>query len=313
MLIKGHTVYKVLVNPAVEIEQELYLGITNDRSLGRPVLMVSGKGGMDVEEIDDEDPKAILREPIDLFLGLHNYQITRMASTMNLPRQYWKLFKRIVRGLYNCFIQTDALLAEINPLAITRQGNLIALDSKLIIDDNALYRHPAIANLRDTEGEPEAETRARAAGISYVKLNGSIGCMVNGAGLAMTTMDIIHTYGGIANGPANFLDIGGGAKAEKVKTALEIILEDPSVSAVLLNIFGGITRCDEVARGVTECYSATGSTTPLIARLEGTKAASGLRLLTESRIPYLKTASTLTGAAQQAVAATRKHGNGHSD
>ncbi|MBC8100937.1 MAG: ADP-forming succinate--CoA ligase subunit beta, partial [Armatimonadetes bacterium] len=213
MEIKGLTVYKVLVDPAANIAKEIYLGITNDRAAGKPVLMCSAEGGVEIEVVAHDNPDAIIKEHIDPLTGIHNYQIINVAAKINLPREHWRAFTQIATALYRCYIDTDATLAEINPLVITGENKLIALDGKMSIDDNALYRHPAFEPLRDNTAEPEAETKARAAGISYVKLNGQIGCMVNGAGLAMTTMDMTQLYGGADGiGPANFLDIGGGAK-----------------------------------------------------------------------------------------------------
>jgi succinyl-CoA synthetase beta subunit len=306
MEIKGHTVHKVLVDPASNIAQEIYLGITNDRAAGKPVLMTSSEGGIEIEQLAHEKPDAIIREHINPVLGLHNYQTVKIAAAIDLPREHWRPFARIVHGLYKCYVVSDATLTEINPLVITAEGDLLALDGKMIIDDNALNRQPELAAMRDTSAEPEAEIRAREAGISYVKLNGQIGCMVNGAGLAMTTMDMTKLYGeryGI--GPANFLDIGGGAKADQVSTALRIILSDPSVKAVLINIFGGLTRGDEVARGVIEAYDEVKPQVPIVIRLQGTNAEEGLKLVHEMRIPNLIAANTLTDAAKKAVEAAR--------
>jgi succinyl-CoA synthetase beta subunit len=305
MDIKGHTVRKVLIDEAADIAQEIYLGITNDRAAGKPLLMASSEGGVEIEEVARTNPTAIIREHIDLLLGLRSYQITAVASGMNLPRVHWRSFARIAQGLYNCYIHSDAQLAEINPLVITAGGDLLAVDGKMSIDDSALYRHKDLAEIRDTDAEPEAETRAREAGISYVKLNGQIGCMVNGAGLAMTTMDMTKLYGGDEIGPANFLDIGGGAKADRVTAALRIILSDTNVKAVLLNIFGGITRCDEVARGVIEAYNEVKPDVPMIIRLQGTNAKEGLEIIDSVDIPTLSSAATLTEAAQKAVEAAK--------
>ncbi|MBZ0298238.1 MAG: ADP-forming succinate--CoA ligase subunit beta [Anaerolineae bacterium] len=306
MSIKGHIVHKVLVDPASSIAHEIYLGITNDRAAAQPVLMASSEGGVEIEEVNRTNPKAIIREHIDPLMGLFSYQIVKVALGIDLPRDQWRAFSKIVQGLYQCFVENDAALAEINPLVITADGKLIALDGKMSIDDSALARHPDLAAMRDTESEPEAETQAREAGISYVKLNGQIGCMVNGAGLAMTTMDMTKLYGeeyGI--GPANFLDIGGGAKAEQVSAALRIILSDPNVKAVLFNIFGGITRGDEVARGIIEAYDEVKPSVPMIIRLQGTNAEEGRAILDSADIPNLRTAATLTEAAQKAVEAAK--------
>ncbi len=305
MNIKGLTVYKVLVDPASVIVQEIYLGITNDRSAGCPVIMASSEGGVEIEEIARTKPEALIREYIDPLLGLHNYQTRHLANGINLSREYWRSFSEIAHGLYRCYLESDAVLAEINPLVITDENQLLAVDGKMVIDDSALYRHKNLADMRDTTAEPEAETLARWADLSYVKLDGQIGCMVNGAGLAMTTMDLVKFYGGDEVGPANFLDIGGGAKSDKVATALRIILSDPNVESVLINIFGGITRCDEVANGLIEAYNEVKPNVPIVIRLQGTNAREGRNIVDSANIPNLDSAATLTEAAQKAVAAAK--------
>ncbi|MBC6937159.1 MAG: ADP-forming succinate--CoA ligase subunit beta [Chloroflexi bacterium] len=306
MKIKGLTVRKVLIDPAANIAQEIYLGITNDRAAGRPVIMASSEGGIEIEQVARENPDAIAREHIDPFLGLLDYQARNLASGINLPHEHWRVFSRIAANLYRCYLASDAVLAEINPLVITGENQLIALDGKMIIDDNALFRQPQLAEMRDTDAEPKEETLARAAGISYVKLNGQIGCMVNGAGLAMTTMDMTKLYGGDEIGPANFLDIGGGAQASKVAAALRIILDDANVKSVLFNIFGGITRCDEVARGILEALNEVPSSLPMVIRLVGTNSEEGRAIIDNANIPNLSSAATLTEAAKKAVEAARK-------
>ncbi len=303
MEIKGHRVLKVLVDPASEIKAEIYLGVTNDRAARKPLIMASAEGGMDIEEVNRTAPEKIIREHIDPFLGLRDYQILNLASGIMLPRELWKQFRAITRGLYECYMSSDATLAEINPLIIDGSGNLLAVDGKMSIDDNALYRQPQLAELRDTSAEPKAETAARASGLSYIKLDGEIGCMVNGAGLAMTTMDMTKLFGG---SPANFLDIGGGAKAETVAAALRIILEDPNVKAVLFNIFGGITRCDEVAMGIIAALEEVKTDLPMVVRLVGTNEEEGRRLIDEAHFPNMVGATTLAEAAQKAVAAARR-------
>ncbi|NPV68545.1 MAG: ADP-forming succinate--CoA ligase subunit beta [Anaerolineae bacterium] len=306
MNIRGHTVRKVLVDPAVTIRQEIYLGITNDRLARMPVIMCSAEGGMDIEQVNRERPEAIIREHINPLLGLRGYQINALAAGIELPYDLWRQFQRVAQGLYRCYTASDATLCEINPLVITGDGNLLALDGKMSIDDNSLFRHPDLAALRDTEAEPPEETKAREAGLSYVKLDGQIGCLVNGAGLAMATMDMTSIYGeadGI--GPANFLDIGGGADAKTVAAALRIILADPNVKAILLNIFGGITRADEVARGVIQAFSEFETDIPKVVRLVGTNEQLGRQLLEEAHIPNMITATTLSEAAQKAVAAVK--------
>ena len=306
MDIKGHIVRKVLVDPAANIEQEIYLGITNDRAARMPVIMCSAEGGMDIEEVNRVKPEAIIREHIDPLLGLRSYQINALASGIELPYPLWRQFQKIAAGLYRCYMESDATLAEINPLIITAEGDLLAVDGKMSLDDNALFRHRDLAALRDTSAELAVETQAREAGLSYVKLDGQIGCMVNGAGLAMATMDMTSIFGeadGI--GPANFLDIGGGADADTVAAALRIILADPDVKAILLNIFGGITRCDEVARGVIAAFSEVQVKMPKVVRLVGTNEEEGRQLLQEANIPDMVTATTLSEAAQKAVAAVK--------
>jgi succinyl-CoA synthetase beta subunit len=303
MDIKGHKVLKVLIDPASEIKAEIYLGVTNDRAARKPVLMASAQGGMDIEEVNRVSPEKIIREHVDPFLGLRDYQIRNLAYGIELPRELWKQFMAIARNLYRAYIESDATLAEINPLIIDGSGNLLAVDGKMSIDDSALFRHPDLAEMRDTSAEPTAETQARAAGLNFIKLDGEIGCMVNGAGLAMATMDMTKLFGG---SPANFLDIGGGARAEEVTTALRIILSDPNVKAILFNIFGGITRCDEVAKGILAAMNEVKLTLPMVVRLVGTNEEEGRRLLNEANIPNMITASTLADAAQKSVAAAHQ-------
>lgn len=307
MDIKGLRVEKVLVDPGADIEREIYLAITNDRGAGRPLIMTSMDGGMDIEELNRERPDAITREHIDPILGLQGFQVTYIASAMGMPRALWRQFGSILRGLYQCYVESDAELAEINPLVITGGGDLLAVDGKVIIDDNALFRQPELTAERDASDELESERQAREAGITYIKLDGQIGCMVNGAGLAMTTMDMTKLYGD-ANGigPANFLDIGGGATPEQVATALRIILSDSNVKCVLFNIFGGITRCDEVANGILTAYYEVKPDVPMVIRLQGTNAPAGNRIISEAQIPNIMSAQTLTDAAKMAVAAVKE-------
>jgi succinyl-CoA synthetase beta subunit len=305
MKIKDLTVHKVLVDPASNIAQEIYLAVAMDRAAGRPVLISSSEGGVEIEQVAHENPNAIIREYIDPLLGLHDYQTRSVASAINLPREHWRAFSEIAMNLYRCYVSNDAMLTEINPLVVTKEGVVMALDGKMVIDDNALYRHKDIAALRDLTAEAESESQARQAGIAYVKLNGQIGCMVNGAGLAMTTMDMVKLYGGEGIGPANFLDIGGGAQADKVVAALRIILSDANVKAVLINIFGGITRADEVARGMIQAYNEVKPTVPIVIRLVGTNAEEGRKIINEANIGQLSTAATLTEAAQKAVEAAK--------
>ncbi len=307
MDIKGLTVEKVLIDPGADIKQEIYLAITNDRSVGKPLIMTTMEGGMDIEELNRERPDAITREHVDPIMGLQGYQMTYIASAMGMPREHWRQFGKILTGLYQCYIKSDAELTEINPLVITGEGNLLAVDGKVIIDDNALYRQPNLVEDRDTSDEPKSEREAREAGLTYIKLDGQIGCMVNGAGLAMTTMDMTKLYGeadGI--GPANFLDIGGGASAEQVATAMRIILSDKNVKCVLFNIFGGITRCDEVANGILTAFEEVKPDVPMVVRLQGTNAVEGNQIINNANIPNIMGAETLTEAAQKAVAAVKE-------
>lgn len=300
MEIKGLPVRRVLVDEAAGIEKEIYYSITNDRAARKPVMIASAAGGMEIEQVAAETPEKIIKVHIDPLLGLRDYQARDIAASIDLPREHWKEFGRIAAALWRVYTDHDATLAEINPLVITNDGRLMALDGKMIIDDSALYRHPDLTEMRDLDAEAPAETEARKFGLTYIKLEGDIGCMVNGAGLAMTTMDIVKLFGGE---PANFLDIGGGASADKVAAAMRIILADPNVKAILLNIFGGITRGDEVAHGILDAMSQVKPKAPMVVRLVGTNAEEGQRLLANAR---MITATTLADAAQKAVAAARE-------
>jgi succinyl-CoA synthetase beta subunit len=299
MNIKGLTVKKVLVDAAVDIVTEIYLGIVIDRTRRRPVIMASAEGGVEIEEVARVTPERIVKIAIDPFLGLQQYQGRELAFGIGLSKDLVRDFVKIAQGLYDAFVGCDASLAEINPLVVTGEGQLMAVDGKILLDDNALFRHFELAEMRDADEETLEEQEARRHGLSYVKLDGEIGCMVNGAGLAMATMDITKLYGGA---PANFLDIGGGAQADKVAAALRIILSDPNVKAVLFNIFGGITRCDEVAKGILEALREVPTDVPMVARLVGTNEEEGRRILAEAD---MATAATLAEAAQKAVAAAR--------
>ena len=299
MEIKGLPVRKVLVDEAAAIDTEIYFSITNDRAARKPVMIASAAGGVEIEEVAAKTPEKIVKVNIDPLLGLRDYQARDIAASIDLPRDYWKDFGKIALGLWRVYSETDATLAEINPLVITKDKRLVALDGKMMIDDNALYRHSDLAEMRDIDEEAPAETEARKYGLTYIKLDGNIGCMVNGAGLAMTTMDIVKLFGGE---PANFLDIGGGAGADKVAAAMRIILTDPNVKAVLFNIFGGITRCDEVARGILTAMDEVKPKVPMVARLVGTNAEEGRKLLADAK---MITAETLVDAAKKAVAAAK--------
>jgi len=299
MQIKGLPVRKVLVDEAAAIENEIYFAITNDRAAKKPVMIASAAGGVDIEEVAAKTPEKIIKVYIDPLLGLRDYQARDIAASIDLPREYWRDFAKVANGLWQVYKENDAELAEINPLVITKDRKLIALDGKMLIDDNSLFRHTDLAEIRDVDEEAPAETEARRYGLSFIKLDGNIGCMVNGAGLAMTSMDIVKLFGGE---PANFLDIGGGAGAEKVSAAMRIILSDPAVKAVLFNIFGGITRCDEVARGILTAMDDVKPKVPMVVRLVGTNAEEGRKLLENAN---MITAETLADAAQKAVAAAK--------
>ncbi|HWR65635.1 MAG TPA: ADP-forming succinate--CoA ligase subunit beta [Bellilinea sp.] len=303
MEIKGLPVRRVLVDEAVGIEKEIYLGITNDRASRKPVMIASAEGGVDIEEVAARSPDRIIRLHIDPLLGLREYQSRDIAVAIDLPKEYWRQFMAVADGLWQVYKDNDATLVEINPLVITKEKRLIALDGKMVIDDNALFRQPDIAEKRDLDVEAPEEITARKYGLSYIKLDGQIGCMVNGAGLAMATMDIIKLYGGQ---PANFLDIGGGAGADKVAAAFRIILSDPNVCAVLINIFGGITRGDEVARGILSAIQEVKPSVPMVVRLVGTNAEEGRRLLADAN---MITAETLAEAAEKSVAAAKERCN----
>lgn len=297
MEIKGLPVHKVLVDEAANIDQEIYLGITNDRASSRPVIMASASGGVDIEVVARETPEKIIKVYIDHLLGFRDFQARDIAIGMDLAREYWRDFNEIASGLWKVYVASDATLAEINPLVITKEKRLLALDGKILIDDNALFRHADLAEMRDIDSEVPSEIEARKYGLSFIKLDGNIGCMVNGAGLAMTSMDIIKLFGGE---PANFLDIGGGASSEKVSAAFRIIMSDPNVKAVLINIFGGITRADEVARGILAAQKEVKTDVPIVVRLVGTNAEEGRKLLADAR---MLTAETLADAAHKVVAA----------
>ncbi len=302
MGIKGLPVHKVLVDEALDIATEMYLGIVVDRATRRPILMASCSGGIDIEEVARTTPEKIVRTPIDPTLGLQEYQARAAAFALgDLDKVLVRDFSSIAMNLYRVFVENDASLVEINPLVVTAEKRLVAADGKIILDDNALYRHTDLEILRDLEEETAEEKQARKVGLSYVKLEGNIGCMVNGAGLAMATMDVIKFYGGE---PANFLDIGGGAKADKVKAALEIILSDPNVRAVLFNIFGGITRGDEVAQGIVDGLGEIRTKVPMVARIVGTNAEEGRRILANAN---MITAETLEEGAQRAVEAAKNY------
>lgn len=282
MKIKGLEVRKVLVAPAVDIDHESYVGIIIDRASRRPVLMVSAAGGVDIEEVARETPEKIHKVRIDPRYGLLTHQAMGLGFALYHDLDRARAAAGIFRGLYAAFEAVDASLAEVNPLVVTREGELLAIDAKVNLDDNALYRHPRFESLRDPSSEEPGETEAREKGLSYVKLDGTVGCIVNGAGLAMATMDLIKYYGAE---PANFLDIGGSSNPEKVVNAMRIILSDPNVKAILFNIFGGITRCDDVANGIVTALKQLEVGVPLVIRLTGTNEKEALDILASVGLP----------------------------
>ncbi|MGH7558198.1 MAG: ADP-forming succinate--CoA ligase subunit beta [Gemmatimonadota bacterium] len=280
--IKGIVVEQVLVAPAVDIAHEAYAGIVVDRASRRAVMMVSAAGGVDIEEVARETPEKIHRVAIDPRYGLLNHQSMELGFALYDDLKSVRRAAEIFRGLYAAFEQVDASLAEVNPLVVTTAGEILAIDAKINLDDNALFRHPDLEKLRDPAGEAPAETEAREKGLSYVKLDGNIGCIVNGAGLAMATMDLIKYYGAE---PANFLDIGGSSNPEKVVNAMRIVLSDPNVKAILFNIFGGITRCDDVANGIVEALDRLEVEVPIVIRLTGTNEEEALGILEGVGLP----------------------------
>ncbi|MCS3860972.1 MULTISPECIES: ADP-forming succinate--CoA ligase subunit beta [Salinibacter] len=296
---EGQTVRKILVTEGVDIDQEYYLGVTLDRETSMNAIMVSTEGGVDIETVAEESPEKIQRVWVDPSIGLRPFQTRQLAFAMGLEGDAFKQAVASIQGLYEAFEENDCTLAEINPLVQTPGGDIEAVDAKVNLDDNALFRHPDLEEMRDLHEEDPTEVKAGEHGLSYITLDGNVGCMVNGAGLAMATMDIIKLAGGE---PANFLDVGGAASAETVEAGFRIILEDPNVEALLLNIFGGIVRCDRVAQGVIEAAKNIDIDVPLIVRLQGTNAEEGKRLLDESDLS-LRSAVLLKEAADEVTAA----------
>ncbi|MGB3778839.1 MAG: ADP-forming succinate--CoA ligase subunit beta [Tunicatimonas sp.] len=298
---EGKRVHKVLVAedvyyPGQHEPKEYYLSVLLDRAKGCNVIMASTEGGVEIEKVAEESPEKIVKEWIDPGIGLQPYQARNVAFALGLEGQAFKEMVKFVRSLYQAYVGADASLFEINPVLKTSDNKILAVDAKVNLDDNALYRHPELAELRDISEEEESEVEASKSGLSYVKLDGNVGCMVNGAGLAMATMDIIKLSGGE---PANFLDVGGGANAETVETGFRIILKDPNVKAILINIFGGIVRCDRVATGVVEAYKNIGDIdVPIIVRLQGTNAEEGAKIIQESGLK-VSSAILLKDAAER--------------
>jgi succinyl-CoA synthetase beta subunit len=295
---EGKTVQTLFVEEGLDIANELYVAVVVDRESRRPVLIVSSEGGMDIEEVAAHTPEKILREPIDSGYGLHTFQATKLAFRLGLKGQAIRSAGEFFPKLVRFFLDHDCSMTEVNPLVVTGDGKLVALDAKVTFDDNALFRHKEETELRDLAEEEPAEVRAADAGLSYVKLDGNIGCLVNGAGLAMSTMDLIKLHGGE---PANFLDVGGGASVDQVSEAFRIILADQNVKAVLVNIFGGIMKCDTIATALLEAYDKIGFKVPLVVRLEGTNVELARQMLAESG-KAITTATDLTDAAKKVVA-----------
>ena len=296
---EGKVVNRVLIEETLPIDRELYLGILLDRSVSRPVFMASAAGGMEIEEVAARNPDAIVKEYIDPTIGFPNFQAQKIAFKLGLAPELIKPAVQLMRALYRAYEDTDSSLFEINPFITTKDGRVFALDAKMNLDDNALYRHKDFKELRDITEEDPLEVEASKYGLNYIKLDGNVGCMVNGAGLAMATMDIIKFAGGM---PANFLDVGGGANAEQVTHAFEILLRDKHVKAVLINIFGGILRVDTLANGVVEAARKTNIQLPIVLRLEGTNVELGREILKNSGLNFI-VAETMKDAAEKVVAA----------
>ncbi|HEY2883356.1 MAG TPA: ADP-forming succinate--CoA ligase subunit beta [Pirellulales bacterium] len=297
---EGQVVRQVLVEEGCDIARELYLGVVVDRAMAGPVLIASQSGGMNIEEVADKTPELIFKEPFDPEAGLQPYQARKMSAKLGLKGNSIHAAEKFLRSLCRVLVWKDGSLVEINPLVVTKSGELVALDAKMSFDDNALFRHSELLEMRDFAEEEPTEVRAQKAGLSYVKLDGTIGCLVNGAGLAMSTMDIIKLHGGE---PANFLDVGGGANTEQVTEAFRILLSDPHVKAVLVNIFGGIMRCTTIANALVEAYKTVGFNVPLVVRLEGTEVEQGRKIIATSGVNII-TANGLTDAAKKVVAST---------
>ena len=295
---QGQRVSTILVQEAADIAREIYLGMVIDRAIGLPIVMACAEGGVDIEEVAARTPEKIIKVPIDPDAGLQSYQARRLAYELEFTAEQAPKAEALMKALSKVFLEKDCSLAEINPLVVTPKGDVMALDAKMGFDDNALFRHPDIEKLRDENEENPAELRAAKSGLSFISLDGNIACLVNGAGLAMSTMDIIKYHGGE---PANFLDVGGGANKDQVTEAFRILLSDKRVKAVLVNIFGGIMKCDTIAAAILAAFKEVGFHVPLVVRLEGTNVELGRKLLAESGL-NIATASGLTEAAKKVVA-----------
>ena len=299
---EGKEVKRLYVEEGCDIARELYLSMLVDRAVGRVVVVASTEGGMEIEEVAAEQPEKIVKEPVDPALGLMPYQARKIAFGLGLEGKQVSAAVKFLTGMYQAFVQLDASQVEINPLVVTGEGTMLALDAKMNFDDNALFRHKDVEDMRDEDEEDPMELEALRHELNYVKLDGNIGCMVNGAGLAMATMDIIKLYGGE---PANFLDVGGGATKERVTAAFKIILSDPNVEGILVNIFGGIMRCDVIAEGVVAAAREVSLHVPLVVRLEGTNVELGKKILAESGLPIVS-ADNLADAAEKVVKAVKE-------
>jgi succinyl-CoA synthetase beta subunit len=298
---QGRIVRKVLVSKSVEIERELYFAILIDRTISAPVIVASTQGGVDIESVAAHSPEKIVRMPVDPLLGLLPYQTRKLAKLLGMASGEMRLACKLFASLYKLFIRSDCSMVEVNPLVVTKGGEILALDAKFNFDDSALFRHPEIIAYRDIEEEDPREVEASKSNLSYIGLDGNIACLVNGAGLAMATMDIIKHHGGE---PANFLDVGGGATEHQVTEAFKILISDQRVKAILVNIFGGIMKCDIIAQGIINAVKAVNLPVPLVVRLEGTNVDAGRRLLAESGLP-LVAATDIADAAQKVVAAAK--------
>lgn len=292
--IRGHTVRQVLVEKALDVAQELYLAVALDREARQVVVMASSQGGIDIEATSRQQPDAVRRVALDPWIGVRDYHVRALFAATTLCPTWYRPFAEVIEALVACVWDLDATLVEINPLVLDESGQLVAADAKIVVDDNALYRHPDLAAW--VEPADQATQEARDSGTSYVRLDGNIGCIVNGAGLAMATMDLVHQLGGA---PANFMDVGGGASGPKVERALRLLLADPQVEAILINIFGGITRCDEVAQGILSALTSIELVVPLVVRLAGTRSEEGQRLLADAGIA---TVPSFVAAVQRALA-----------
>ena len=305
MDIRGHTVRRVLVEAGADIRTEMYLSITVDRAAKRPLILFSTEGGVDIEEVAEKHPEAIVRLHVDPLLGLLHYQVRELVFSAGLEGEVVKGVGKVFRNLYKAFEELDASLVEINPLVVTGDGRVLALDAKVTVDNSSLYRHEDIAELHDAEAADPQEQRAQEVGLQYVKLDGDVGILGNGAGLVMSTLDVVAQAGGE---PANFCDVGGGADAEKISTALDIVTSNEQVRSVLFNIFGGITRGDEVARGLLSAIERTGMALPIVVRLDGTNAEEGRQILAENTPENVVTEETMLDAARRAVELARDGG-----